>query len=72
MRAFTAAWPEPGIGQQAVARLPWGHDTVLLDRLDERAARDWSVEGTVDRACSRNMRPGRPLCRHPIMHIMSA
>ncbi|AZZ50705.1 PDDEXK nuclease domain-containing protein [Rathayibacter festucae] len=55
MRAFAASWPEPAIVQQAVARLPWGHITVLLDRLDERDARDWYAETAVKRAWSRNM-----------------
>ncbi|NQX04470.1 DUF1016 domain-containing protein [Rathayibacter sp. VKM Ac-2856] len=55
MRAFAASWPEPGIVQQAVARLPWGHVTVLLDRLDERDARDWYAATAVERAWSRNM-----------------
>jgi predicted nuclease of restriction endonuclease-like (RecB) superfamily len=31
MAAAARAWPEP-IGQQAVAQLPWGHITVLIDR----------------------------------------
>lgn len=36
MRSFTRAWPGlDQIGQQAVAQLPWGHITVLLDKLEE-------------------------------------
>ncbi len=42
MRAFAAAWPELGdVAPQPVAQLPWGHVRALLDRLDDRAARDW-------------------------------
>ena len=33
MRSLAAAWPEDAIVQQAVGRLPWGHVTVLLDKL---------------------------------------
>jgi predicted nuclease of restriction endonuclease-like (RecB) superfamily len=33
MRAFADAWPDEAFVQQAVARLPWGHNMVLLDRL---------------------------------------
>jgi predicted nuclease of restriction endonuclease-like (RecB) superfamily len=33
MRGFAAAWPDP-IVQQPVGQLPWGHITVLLDKLD--------------------------------------
>lgn len=40
MRTFAGAWPEP-IGQQPVAQLPWGHVTVLLDKVTEPAERDW-------------------------------
>ncbi|MFB9856385.1 hypothetical protein [Paenarthrobacter aurescens] len=40
MRAFATAWPDP-IVQQAVAQLPWGHITVLLDKANTRQHRDW-------------------------------
>ena len=33
MRAFAQAWPEGAIVQQAVGRLPWGHNLVLLTKL---------------------------------------
>jgi predicted nuclease of restriction endonuclease-like (RecB) superfamily len=34
VRAFAKAWPAgDSIGQQAVGQLPWGHITVLLDKL---------------------------------------
>ncbi|MDX6282762.1 MAG: hypothetical protein QOH03_3833 [Kribbellaceae bacterium] len=35
MRAFAAAWTDPAIVQQPVAQLPWGHQMLLLDKLDE-------------------------------------
>lgn len=41
MRDFAKAWPDKAIWQQAAAKLPWGHNMVLLDRLrsqDERLA----------------------------------
>jgi predicted nuclease of restriction endonuclease-like (RecB) superfamily len=41
MRRFAAAWPDDEIGSHAVAQLPWGHISVLLDKLDDRATRDW-------------------------------
>src|SRR5664279_1331523 len=40
MQTFASARPEP-IAQQPVARLPWGHITVLLDRLDDNQVRQW-------------------------------
>ena len=36
MRAFAEAWPDEEIVQQAVARLPWGHNVRLLDRIESR------------------------------------
>ena len=33
MRAFAEAWPREAIVQQAVGRLPWGHNLVLLSKL---------------------------------------
>ncbi len=41
MRRFAAAWSGEEIGSHAVAQLPWGHIAVLLDKLDDRATRDW-------------------------------
>lgn len=44
MRSFAAAWPAADVNefvQQPVAQLPWGHITVLLDRLEERSDCDW-------------------------------
>lgn len=41
MRAFADAWPDVQTVQQAVGRLPWGHNLVLLTKLkqaDERLA----------------------------------
>lgn len=44
MRAFAAAWPYSTfheVVQQPVAQLPWGHVTILLDKLESRKDRDW-------------------------------
>ena len=42
MQTFARAWPdEVTFGQQAVAQLPWGHVTLLLDKLDDQELRDW-------------------------------
>ncbi|WP_440709010.1 PDDEXK nuclease domain-containing protein [Herbiconiux sp. YIM B11900] len=41
MRTFAAAWPDLAIAQQTVAQLPWGHVTVLLDRLSDQPSRVW-------------------------------
>ncbi|MCW2840040.1 MAG: hypothetical protein JWR55_1523 [Aeromicrobium sp.] len=41
MRDFAKSWPDEAIWQQAAAKLPWGHNMVLIDRpgsSDERLA----------------------------------
>ncbi len=54
MRSFARAWPayDP-IAQQPVAQLPWGHITVLLDKLDGPELRDWYASQAVTHGWSR-------------------
>jgi predicted nuclease of restriction endonuclease-like (RecB) superfamily len=54
MRTFAAAF-RGEITQQPVARLPWGHVTVLLDRLDDQAQREWYAAAAVQHGWSRNV-----------------
>ncbi|WP_282949064.1 PDDEXK nuclease domain-containing protein [Cellulomonas endometrii] len=54
MRRAAAVWPsEPEFVQQPVGRLPWGHVTVLLDRLPTREDRDWYAARAADQGWSR-------------------
>lgn len=56
MRGFAAAWDVPrGIVQQPVGQLPWGHITVLLDKLTNQVLRDWYAAAAVNHGWSRNM-----------------
>ena len=54
MRGFATAWPEP-IVQQTVGQLPWGHITVLLDKLDSPEDRSWYASAAVEYGWSRNV-----------------
>ncbi|MEJ1191824.1 PDDEXK nuclease domain-containing protein [Pseudarthrobacter sp. CCNWLW207] len=54
MRGFAAAWPE-SIVQQAVGQLPWGHITVLLDKLDTLEDRSWYASAAIEYGWSRNV-----------------
>lgn len=54
MAAYARAWPEP-TGQQAVAQLPWGHITVLIDRLADGTQRDWYAAAALEHSWSRNV-----------------
>lgn len=52
MRAFAQAWPDEKL-QQAVAELPWGHITVLLDRVKDQELRDWYAGQAAEHGWSR-------------------
>lgn len=54
MRSFADAWPQE-IVQQPVAQLPWGHVTVLLDKLDNRELRDWYAARAAEHGWSRHV-----------------
>ena len=45
--------PLTPIVQQAVAQLPWGHHLVLLERVKNRAAREWYMQAAVTHGWSR-------------------
>ena len=55
MRAFADAWPDGEIVQQAVARLPWGHNLVLLDKLPGPQTRRWYAAKAAEHNWSRNV-----------------
>jgi predicted nuclease of restriction endonuclease-like (RecB) superfamily len=50
MRQMAATWSETAIGQ-----FPWGHVTVLLDKLDAPEARDWYAQAAIAGGWSRNV-----------------
>lgn len=55
MRAFAEAWPDESIVQQVAARLPWGHNMVLLDRLDSLEERRWYAAKAAEFGWSRSV-----------------
>ncbi len=55
MRSFATAWPHEPIVQQPVGQLPWGHVTVLLDKLDDQPLRNWYAATAVEHGWSRNV-----------------
>src|SRR5699024_233002 len=50
MRAFALAWPDRSIVPTVLGQLSWGHVRCLLDRLDNRADRDWYAAEATDRS----------------------
>jgi predicted nuclease of restriction endonuclease-like (RecB) superfamily len=55
MRAFSDAWPDEAIMQQLAAQIPWFHNCVLLDRVKNRAEREWYIRQTIQNGWSRNV-----------------
>jgi predicted nuclease of restriction endonuclease-like (RecB) superfamily len=54
MRAFAEAWPDEEIVQQAVGQLPWGHNLVLLSRLQTAKQRLAYAQRAIEQGWSRN------------------
>lgn len=55
MRDFYEAYQDPTILQQVVAKLPWGHNILLLDSLKTDKERLWYAAKTIENGWSRSM-----------------
>ncbi len=55
MRHFAKLWPDVQISQQVVAKLPWGHNIVLLQKISNDFDRLWYAEKAVVNGWSRNV-----------------
>ncbi len=55
MRALAEAWPEPEIVQQLIAKLPWGHNLRVLDRIKDRPTREWYLRAALENGWSQNV-----------------
>jgi len=55
MRAFAAAWPERELVQQTAAQVPWFHNCLLLDRVQDAATRQWYIAAARREGWSRNI-----------------
>jgi predicted nuclease of restriction endonuclease-like (RecB) superfamily len=55
MRDFARAWPFEEFVQQVVAKLPWGHNTHLLDLVKAPAEREWYARQAIENGWSRNV-----------------
>ena len=53
MRSLAHAWPETEILQQLIAKLPWGHNIRVLDKVKDRATREWHLRAALDMAGAR-------------------
>lgn len=55
MRSFAAAWPDPAIVQEALARLPWYHHIALLERCKAPQERLWYAAQSAEHGWSHNI-----------------
>ena len=55
MKVFAAAFPDFLISQQPVAKLPWGHIPLLLQRVKDPATRDFYIQQTIAHGWSRSI-----------------
>jgi predicted nuclease of restriction endonuclease-like (RecB) superfamily len=55
MKAFAEAWSDEQILQQVVAKLPWGHNVRLIERVKNAAERLWYAEQMLANGWSRNV-----------------
>jgi predicted nuclease of restriction endonuclease-like (RecB) superfamily len=55
MRAFSEAWPDEAIVQQAAAQIPWFHNCVLIDKVKDAEERLWYAKTTMEYGWSRNV-----------------
>jgi len=55
MRAFAEAWPDFEFVQQVAAQIPWFHNCVLLDKVQDESERAWYISQTIEHGWSRNI-----------------
>jgi predicted nuclease of restriction endonuclease-like (RecB) superfamily len=53
MRKLAESYPEREIVQQAAAQIPWFHNSVILDKVQDAAQREWYTRATVEHGWSR-------------------
>ena len=55
MRAFAEDWPDRAIVQQLAAQIPWFHNCLLLDKIQDAPTREWYIKATLEHGWSRNI-----------------
>lgn len=54
MRKFASEYMDIQFVQQVVAQIPWSHNVVLMDRVNDMLRRIWYIEKTIENGWSRN------------------
>ena len=55
MRQFAQLYPDFETVQQLVAQIPWGHNCLLMNKLEQEEARIWYAQKTIENGWSRNV-----------------
>lgn len=55
MAKFAQTYADEQFVQQVAAQIPWGQNTVLLDRIEDDAIRRWYIQKTLENGWSRNV-----------------
>ena len=55
MRQFAQTYSDFEFVQQVVAQIPWGHNCLLMSKLDNKFARTWYAKKTIENGWSRNI-----------------
>ena len=55
MRSLAEAWPDEEILQRLIAKLPWGHNLRVLDRLKDRPTREWYLRAALEYGWSQDV-----------------
>lgn len=54
MLRFASEYSETPILQQAVAKIPWGHHILLMEKVKDKAVRHWYMQQTIEKGWSRD------------------
>ncbi|HHT9126686.1 MAG TPA: PDDEXK nuclease domain-containing protein [Candidatus Brocadiia bacterium] len=55
MRAFAGAYQNERFVQQVAAQIPWFHNCILLDKIQDQIEREWYIRQTIQHGWSRNV-----------------
>ena len=55
MKLFYEEYKDDEIWQQLVAKLPWGHNLLLIEKIKDKSVREIYVKGTIENGWSRNV-----------------
>lgn len=55
MAKFASEYPDREFVQQVVAQIPWGHNVVIMDKIEPMEQRMWYVKKTIENGWSRDV-----------------